>query len=179
MRIARSRRSDASTNYAKRIAMLKSGMPRVVVRKSNRQILVQLVGYKENGDVVLASAGSKELKKMGWEPRSNIPTAYLTGMLLAKKAKKLAEKGCILDIGLYRPVQGSVEFAAAKGSKDGGMALRFNAEFDASRITGAHIAKYAAMKPKGSQFASYVKSGFDVAKISDAFETVKKKILSD
>ena len=179
MRIARSRRSDASTNYAKRVAMLKSGMPRVVVRKSNRHILVQLIGYKENGDVVLASASSKELKKLGWEPRSNIPTAYLTGMLLAKKAKKLAEKGCILDIGLYRPVEGSVAFAAAKGSKDGGMAIRFNAEVDAGRITGAHIARYAAMKPAGSQFARYAKSGFDVARIGEVFETVKKKISSD
>lgn len=100
-------------------------------------------------------------------------------MLLAKKAKKLAEKGCILDIGLYRPVHGSVEFAAAKGTKDGGMNLKFNAEFDASRITGAHIAKYAAMKQKGAQFAKYAKAGFDVAKIVETFETVKKKILSD
>ncbi len=179
MRIIRARRSNASTNYAKRIAMLKSGMPRVVVRRSNRQVLVQLIGYKENGDVVLASASSKELKTLGWEPRCNIPTAYLTGMLLAKKAKKLAEKGSILDIGLFRPVQGSVEFAAAKGSKDGGMAVKFNSEFDPNRINGAHIARYAAAKPKGAQFSLYSKSGFDVAKISEVFEIVKKKISSD
>jgi large subunit ribosomal protein L18 len=179
MRIPRSRRRDASTNYAKRIAMLKSGVPRVVVRRSNRQILAQLIDYKENGDIVLASACSKELKKLGWEPRSNIPTAYLTGMLLAKKAKKLATKGCILDIGLARPVSGSVSFAAAKGSQDGGLALRFNAEVDAGRITGAHIAKYAAKKPAGPQFALYAKSGFDAARISETFESVKKKILSD
>ena len=70
-------------------------------------------------------------------------------------------------------------FAAAKGSKDGGMDLKFNAEVDAGRITGAHIAKYAAMKPKGAQFAQYAKADFDAAKIVETFETVKKKILSD
>jgi large subunit ribosomal protein L18 len=177
MRFLRSRRREAITNYKKRVAMLKSGIPRVVVRKSNRQITAQLIGYKENGDIVLASANSKELKGMGWEPRSNMPTAYLTGMLLAKKAKKLAEKGCTLDIGLARPVKNSVVFAAAKGSQDGGLSIRFNAEIDANRIKGAHIARYAAMKHQAQQFTHYAKAGFDVAKIGDTFETVKKKIL--
>ena len=78
-RMVRRRRRTATTNYPKRIRELKGGMPRLVVRKSNRGVLLQVVNYEENGDKVVASATSKELKKMGWEPRCNIPTAYLTG----------------------------------------------------------------------------------------------------
>ena len=63
---------------------------------------------------------------MGWEPRCNIPTAYLTGLLLAKKWKGEAT----LDIGLYKPVKGSVVFAAAKGAQDGGLKLGANIEID-------------------------------------------------
>ncbi len=179
MKFERARRRDASTDYRKRVEMLKSGMPRVAVRRSNRRILMQLVSYKEDGDAVVVSANSAELKQAGWEPRGNMPTAYLTGMLLAKKAKRLAEKGCILDIGLYRPVKGSVIFAAAKGVKDAGMNIKFNGEVDAGRISGAHIAKYAAMKPAGGQFSLYAKANFDAARITELFEAAKKKILSD
>ncbi len=61
-------------------------MRRVVVRKSNRGISMQVVEYDRSGDKIIASSNSKELKGMGWEPRCNIPTAYLTGMLLGKQA---------------------------------------------------------------------------------------------
>ncbi len=96
-------------------------MPRLVVRKSNRAHHMQVIKYEENGDKVVASVNSRELKEMGWEPRCNIPTAYLTGLLLAKKWKG---EGDSLDIGLYKPVKGSVVFAAAKGAQDGGLKLQ-------------------------------------------------------
>ena len=171
------------TNYKKRIAMLKGGLARVVVRKSNRAINVQIAEYDSTGDKVVTSANSRELKAFGWEPRSNIPTAYLTGLLLAKKAKDMKGKELILDIGLYRPMKGSVIFAAAKGSVDGGLSILSNIEFDAKRLSGAHISDYTtkkeALAKSGSQFSAYAKAGFDASKIVERFEEVKKKILSD
>lgn len=167
------------TDYRKRVALLKSGLPRVVVRKSNRAITMQVVAYEPNGDKILASASSRELKQFGWEPRANIPTAYLTGMLLAKKAKGMKDKRLILDIGLYRPVKSSVVFAAAKGTQEGGINISANIDFSAERLSGSHIAAFAAKKEaQGSkvQFSDYGKSGFDPARIREKFEEAKKKI---
>jgi hypothetical protein len=83
---------------------------------------------------------------------------------------------------LYRPVKGSVIFAAARGSVDGGMEIASNIEVDAKRISGMHIASYAANKEalakSTKQFSTYAKAGFDAAKMTEKFEEVKKKIMS-
>lgn len=179
-RMIRRRKRTSTTNYRKRIAQLKSGMKRVVVRKSNRAITMQVVQYDINGDKVLASVNSKELGALGWEPRSNIPTAYLTGMLLANKLKDKSSD-FILDIGLYRPVSGSVIFAAAKGFKDNGANLHSNIEVDEKRISGEHIAEYASKAEEQTyktRFSAYIKSGFDVKSIKQKFEAAKKQIMN-
>jgi large subunit ribosomal protein L18 len=182
-KLIRVRRRKALTDYSKRIALLKSGSPRAVVRRSNRAISMQVIAYELDGDKVLKSVNSRELKAFGWEPRCNMPTAYLTGLLLAKKAAELKGKRLVLDTGIYRPVKGAVIFAAAKGSIDGGLDIAANIEIDAKRLSGAHIAGYAANKEALSkstkhQFAAYAKAGFDAAKMSERFEEVKKKIIS-
>jgi large subunit ribosomal protein L18 len=183
-KLMRARRKRALTDYKKRIELLKSGLARVIVRKSNRAISMQIAEYDSGGDRILHSVNSKELKAFGWEPRGNIPTAYLTGLLLAKKAKAaMKDRELVLDIGLYRPIKGTVIFAAAKGSVDGGINIISNIEFDAKRLSGAHIAEYsvkgdALAKASKSQFTAYEKAGFEVSKISEKFEEVKKKILS-
>jgi len=178
-RLIKHRRKSAKTNYKKRVASLKSGMRRVVVRKSNRAIFMQVIEYSKDGDKVLASASSRELDKMDWKPKCNMPTAYLTGLLLAKK---VADKKTdyILDIGLYRPVKGSVVFAAAKGFKDGGANLHGNIEINESRLKGSHIADYASKAGDEyykSRFSNYIKSGFNVKSINQIFEEVKKNLL--
>ncbi len=177
-RMIRQRRRTATTNYKKRIASLKGGMDRVVVRKSNKAITMQIIEYEKDGDKVVASANSRELKGRGWEPRCNIPTAYLTGMLLAQKIKDKSTE-FVLDIGLYRPVKGSVIFAAAKGFKDNGAKLNANIEFDEARLSGTHIANYANSiedQSYKSRFSSYIKSGFDVKGMNKKFESVKKDL---
>lgn len=179
-RMIRHRRRNSVTNYRKRIALLKGGMKRVVIRKSNKAISMQVVEYESKGDRIVASANSRELKSMGWEPRCNIPTAYLTGMLLASKVKDKKEDFA-LDIGLYRPVKGSVIFAAAKGFKDNGANLHERIEFDNARLIGTHIANYAgSMDEQGvkSRFSAYAKSGFDVKSLDKKFEAVKKGLAS-
>jgi large subunit ribosomal protein L18 len=170
-RMVRRRRRTAETNYPKRIKELKGGIPRLVVRKSNRGIIAQIIVYEENGDKVSAYANSRELKEMGWEPRCNIPTAYLTGLLLAKKWKGEAS----LDIGLTKPVKGSVVFAAAKGAQDGGVKIGTAIEVDPARLTGSHIESYSKAQP--ARFSGYSKASFNPAAIKQKFEEVKGRIM--
>jgi len=101
-RLAFRRRREGKTNYRKRLALLKSGKPRVVVRKSNKNIRVQFALYDMNGDKIVASAIGTELKKYGWNySLSNTPAAYLTGLLAGKRAIKKGLKEGVLDIGFY------------------------------------------------------------------------------
>ncbi|MEM3227484.1 MAG: 50S ribosomal protein L18 [Candidatus Micrarchaeaceae archaeon] len=177
IRFIKKRRREALTNYKRRISLLKSGLDRVVVRKGNRSIIVQVARFAPHGDIIVASAHSSELKALGWEPRANMPTAYLTGFLLAQKSKGFGLGNCILDIGLYKPIKSSVVFSAAKGCIDNGMKIAGSFEVDAGRISGAHISAYAkTIKQPSTQFSMYTKSNFDVSRIAEVFEEVKKRI---
>jgi large subunit ribosomal protein L18 len=177
MRIRRIRRVRALTDYKKRVALLKGRLPRVVVRKSNRSVTAQLVVYEPDGDKVVASANSRELRQLGWLPRSNVPTAYLTGMLLATKPKAKGVGKVVLDTGISKPVKSNVLFAAAKGCADGGMELINSIEFDPGRLAGKHISAYAASAAgNGKMFSDYKDAGIDPAKIDVLFEDIKKKI---
>jgi large subunit ribosomal protein L18 len=182
-KMIKKRRRLALTDYRKRVALLMGGMPRVVVRKSNRSITMQIVAFQPTGDKVLTGITSKDLVKFNWQPRSNIPTAYLTGLALAKRAKKLELKELVLDIGLYKPGKSSVVFAAAKGAVDGGLKISNSIEFDEKRLAGAHISDYAKLIKQDNekykkQFSGYT-GGFDVEKLSEIFEAAKKKIMSE
>ncbi len=171
------RRSQSLTDYRKRIALLSGGRPRVVVRKSNRSILVQIVDFHPAGDKVLTGTTSGILRKFGWEPRGNIPTAYLTGLAAARmaQAKNLKLNALVLDIGLSKPQKSSVVFAAAKGAVDGGLKIASSIEFDANRLNGAHIANYA--KAQKGKFTAYTEKKFDPERMVENFEAAKKKIL--
>ncbi len=174
MIIRKRRRLQNLTDYKKRVALVKGDMPRIVVRKSNKQIMLQIVEYHTDGDIVISAANSNELKKFGWSPRSNTPTAYLTGMLLAKKADKLNGRECILDIGLYKPTKSAVLFAAAKGAIDNGIKLRANIEFDEKRIKGIHIKNYYSQSK--DKFTGYDKEKFNVDQIEQLFDKAKEQI---
>ena len=171
-KLIRKRRRNSKTDYRSRAAMLKGGMPRLVVRKSNRSVTVQLIEYDPQGDRTVAIARSNELKGKGWEPRCNIPTAYLTGMLLAGKSK--SDKEATLDIGLTRPIKGSVIFAAAKGFQDAGGKLRGSIEFEEKRLGGEHIGAYAGINDK--MFSAYTKAGFDAKNIKTKFDDIRNSL---
>ena len=47
------RRRKGLTDYRKRLKLVKSGLPRFVVRKTNRYIIVQITESKAGGDKVL------------------------------------------------------------------------------------------------------------------------------
>ena len=123
----RRRRKEAKTDYKARFNLLKSEKPRLVIRKTNRYILVQLVQSDIAQDKVIMKANSKELMEKGWPKEKegslkSLTAAYLTGFLIAKKAEgKIKE--AIMDMGLYRNVKGSRIYAALKGAIDGGLII--------------------------------------------------------
>lgn len=136
------RRREGRTDYRHRAALIKSGMPRAVVRKSNRHVRVQFVGFTDKGDVVLASAVSTELEKMGWiGSGKSTPGAYLTGLLAGKRAAEKGVEEAVLDIGLREPTKGAVVFAALKGILDAGIEIPHGEAVIPSddRLTGKHM----------------------------------------
>jgi large subunit ribosomal protein L18 len=148
---------------------------------------LQLVDYSADGDVVLCSAHSNQLKKYGWKTsRNNIPTAYLTGMLLGRKAVQKKIKEAIADIGLYASTKGSRLYAAMKGAVDAGLYLPHDEEILPSpeRLAGSHIAGYAKHIRKepekfDKQFADYKKQAIEPDKFQEYFEKVKEKIRNE
>lgn len=139
------RKREGKTNYRKRLKLFLSEKPRVVVRRSNKCIRMQLITYNKKGDETLVSAISSELAKYGYKgSKCNIPAAYLTGLLFGKRAKKADFEEGILDIGLYSTTHGCRVYAALKGAVDGGMKIPHSEEVfgNEERIKGKHIAEF-------------------------------------
>lgn len=174
------RRLEKKTNYKKRLALVMSGKPRLVIRRSLKHMKAQVVKYERDGDKVLASATTEELSKLGWKgSTSNIPASYLLGLLIGKKAVKKKIKSAVLDIGTQKSVKGSRIYATLKGAVDGGMEIPHSEEIypPEERIAGQHIENYAKVL-KGSDPKKF-KSVFTKTKpdgISKMFESVKSKI---
>jgi large subunit ribosomal protein L18 len=141
-RVARRRRREGKTDYRKRINLLKSRQPRAVIRRSLRNLRIQLVEFDSKGDRIIASAEGIELEKFGWKGSvSNTPAAYLTGYLAGKRALKAGVERAILDIGLQTPAKGSRVFASLKGLLDAGIDIPHSEDVLPSeeRIKGEHI----------------------------------------
>lgn len=152
------RRREGKTDYyaRKRLttqAKNKYATPkyRAVIRITNRDVIGQIVSSKINGDIVLASAYSHELKDYGISVGlTNWSAAYATGLLLARRVLsivKLDEKfegnagqewkeydqsfgsgesrpfTANLDIGLRPATTGSRVFGFLRGLRDGGVSI--------------------------------------------------------
>jgi large subunit ribosomal protein L5e len=152
------RRREGKTDYYARKRLVtqaknKYNAPkyRLVVRFTNKDIIVQIVYARLQGDFVLTSAQSRELPKYGIKHGlTNWAAAYATGLLVARRALTklgLADKyegvtqpdgtisltqaledddaprpfKCYLDVGLKRTSTGSRVFGALKGASDGGI----------------------------------------------------------
>lgn len=140
------RRREGKTDFRQRLGLLLSGKPRLVARKSLNNVTAQLMAYDEKGDVVLVSAHSKELVKMGYKGHcGNLPAAYLTGLLLGAKAVKEDVKEAVLDKGLHRATKGAAIFAVLKGALDAGMDIPHGDKIiaDEERLNGTHVKNYA------------------------------------
>lgn len=152
------RRREGKTDYYARKRLVsqaknKYNAPkyRLVVRFTNKEVIVQIVYARLQGDHVLVAARSGELPRYGINHGlTNWTAAYATGLLVARRALTklgLADKyqgvsqpdgtvtmtealddedaprpfKCYLDVGLKRTSTGSRVFGAMKGASDGGI----------------------------------------------------------
>ncbi len=125
-------------------------MPRIVVRRSNKNMLVQITEYSLAGDKVISSAKAVDLKKLGYTLNTgNLVSAYLTGYLAGKRALKAGLKGeCIVDIGLQKSTYGGKIYSAVKGILDSGVKVKVSdAVFPSEeRLNGSHLSSKDAAK---------------------------------
>jgi large subunit ribosomal protein L18 len=167
------RRREGKTDYQARKALVLSGTPRLVPRSTVKNVVVQIIVAKPEGDEVLASAHSRELKKYGWKaPTGNVPAAYLTGLLCGLKAKAKGVTKAVLDIGLVAPTKGSKVFAALGGVVDAGV----------DRSEGKHIAVYGKNLGDDSEvysakFSKYLEQKLAPEKLPEHFAKVKADIV--
>ncbi len=136
------RRHEGKTDYRRRLRLIKSGKPRAVVRISNKNINVQFVTYKPDGDKIILTVTSKHLEDFGWSGcRSNMPSAYLVGYLAGKKALESGIKEAVLDIGMKHPQPRGKIFSVLKGTVEAGMDIPYDPSIlpDESRTKGEHI----------------------------------------
>lgn len=139
------RRREGRTDYRRRLALMKSRLPRLVVRKTNMRIIAQIITASKEGDKVVAHADSSELKALGWTyGMKNISAAYLIGYVLAHKCKCLkltSLKDIIVDTGRHTITKGAKIFAVVSGAVAGGLNIPHDAKKfpSADRINGAHI----------------------------------------
>lgn len=138
------RRKEHKTNYSKRLKLLKSNLPRIIFRRTNRYIISQYILSNEAKDKIIIGANSKELLKKGWPEKfknslKSIPACYLTGLLLGEKIKeKRLEKKIVMDLGLLNKTHKSKAFAFIKGLKDNEIIFECSEEFfpDNEKISG-------------------------------------------
>ena len=180
------RRREGKTDFRQRLGLLLSGKPRLVARKSLNNVTAQLMSYDEKGDVVLVSAHTKELVKMGYKGHcGNLPAAYLTGLLLGKKAVKEGAEEAILDKGLHRATKGAAIFAVIKGALDAGMDIPHGDEIIAEeeRLNGTHVKNYAESLKEDAdaykkQFSKYLEKGLNPEDLPEHVAELKEKILN-
>ena len=165
-RTQKRRRKENKTDYKLRMNLLKSGKDRIVIRKTNKYFIVQVVESHEAQDKVLVSVSSKDLLKNGWDKKAsgslkNLPAGYLTGLLFAKKVGGKSSKDdtgvpnneFILDLGMARTIYGNRIYAVVKGLVDGGLNIKVDEKVFPSeeRLNGEHL------KPETKEIISKIK----------------------
>ncbi|MEW5840471.1 50S ribosomal protein L18 [Nitrososphaera sp.] len=176
-------RSD-KTNYRKRAAVIIGRHSFVTVKVTDQNVAAQMLKPTPTGDLVIASAHSRELAKQhGWKGSTNsLPACYLTGLLLGKKALEKGTSKAILYIGKDHFTARVA--ACVKGVADSGVNIPMSDESfpDSDRISGQHIADYAStLKTEdqdeySSRFSALLKNGLKPEDYPAHFEEVRFKI---
>jgi large subunit ribosomal protein L18 len=142
-RTLKRRRREGRTDYKLRLGLLKGGIPRIVIRRTNKYFILQVVESLEAQDKVIMTVNSKELLKNGWSKENigslkSVPAGYLIGLLAAKKFKK---GKYIIDLGMARTISGSRVFAVVKGLIDGGLNINVDGKVFPleNRLSGEHL----------------------------------------
>jgi large subunit ribosomal protein L18 len=174
-------RSD-KTNYRKRAALLIGRHSFVTVKVSDQNVAAQVLKPTPTGDIVIASAHSRELAKQDWKGAfNNLPACYLTGLLMGKKTLEKGVKNAVLYVGKDHFT--SRVAACLKGIVDSGVTMPVSEESlpPEERITGRHIAKYAStlkedQEEYNSRFSAILKNGLKPEDYPTHFEEVRSKI---
>ena len=138
------RRRQGKTDYRQRLRLLKSGKPRVVIRRSNKNIRVQFVVYDSNGDRVVSSVIGNDLRQYGWDGSlNNMPASYLIGLLAGKRALTNDISESVLDIGQHESIHKANIYGVLKGVLDAGVDVPHGEAVipDEARLNGEHIGK--------------------------------------
>ncbi|MFA4960531.1 MAG: 50S ribosomal protein L18 [Candidatus Pacearchaeota archaeon] len=158
-RTIRRRRMENKTDYKLRKKILESKFPRIVIRKTNKYFIVQVVESSEAQDRVIKTITSKKLLEYGWDKKmtgslKSIPAGYLTGLVAAKE---IGKGNFTVDLGMYRTLTGCRVFSVVKGLIDGGLGISANEKVFPSedRINGEHLK--AEMKELISKVKSKIK----------------------
>ena len=138
------RRRTGETDYRRRLKLLRGEVPRAVVRISNTRVVAQIVEFDLDGDNVRLQFTSSDLRSHGWPKDASVksvPSAYLTGFALGKKALAAGIDEAVLDIGLAASTRGNRVFSVLKGMVDAGMHIPHSEEILPSedRVNGEHI----------------------------------------
>ena len=182
-RVPYRRRREKKTDYAARRVLATSERPRFVVRISNKGIIVQVTKSEIEGDYVLASTSSHELKGFGWKASGkSIPAAYLIGYIAGKKAQAEGIEEANLDMGLKRVTTGNKIFAVVKGANDAGLDIPIDSDVIPSpeAINGKVIAEYADKIEDPIEyerrFSVYLRRGLRPEALPSHFDEVKNRI---
>ena len=173
---------EDKTNYRKRSAILIGRHLFITIRISDQNVAAQLLRPTPTGDIVIASAHSRELAEHGWKGAfNNLPACYLTGMLLGKKAIQKESNDAVLYIGNNRFT--SRIAACMKGIVDAGVSMPISKESlpDEDRISGHHIAEYSHTLKEdedeyNSRFSAILKNGLRPEDYPLHFEEIRSKI---
>jgi large subunit ribosomal protein L18 len=155
----------------------------VTVKISDQNVAGQVLKPTPTGDIVIASAHSRELADHGWKGAfNNLPACYLTGVLLGKKGLQKEVKAAVLYIGKNHFT--SRVAACMKGIVDAGISMPVSKESlpDDDRISGHHIAEYSHAlkedeKDYNSRFSAILKNGLKPEDYPSHFEEIKNRIL--
>lgn len=175
------RKLNKKTDYRQRKILLASKKPRLIIRKSLKNLTAQIANFDKKGDKVIVTATTAELKKLGWNYSNNLSTAYLLGLLIGKKAEKNKIKEAILDLGLLPSSKGSKIYSVMKGAIDAGLKVPHNKNVlpPEDRINGKHIVAYAeSLKSDQNKLRrQFSQKKDDPLKISEKLKELKSKIL--
>ena len=147
-KIDKRRRRENKTNYNKRLKLLKSEKPRMIVRKTNRYLVVQYVTSEAAKDKVIFGTTTKDLLKKGWPKEfqgslKSIPASYLVGYSAGKRIQKEKLDTPILDLGMVQTLHKTKIFSFVKGLIDSGIKISCKKEAfpEEERIQGKNLKK--------------------------------------
>ena len=170
------------TNYRKRSGILIGRRPFIITKISGQNISAQSLRPTLTGDIVIASAHSRELIHHGWKGSMNsMPACYLTGLLLGKKSIQKGATNAILYTG-NNPFTTKVA-ACLKGIVDSGINIPVSKESlpGDDRVSGKHIANYANLlkdseEKYNSTFSALLKQGLRPEDYPVHFEEIRMRI---